>query len=1038
MDKYIVTGMSCAACSARVEKAVSAVPGVTSCSVSLLTNTMGVEGTASPADIVKAVVDAGYGAKPENGQAGDTQSAAAMDADALKDRESPVLRRRLIWSLILLAPLMYMTSGHAFLNWPLPAFFDGNYTAYGIVQMLLALAVMVINKKFFINGFKSTLNGAPNMDALVALGSGASFVWSTVVLFAITRAQADGRLDLVKQYSGDFYFESAAMILALITVGKLLEAKSKGRTTDALKGLMAMAPQKATLVRDGKEVEVGIAEVRTGDIFAVRPGENIPVDGVIVEGVSAINEAALTGESVPVDKKAGDIVSAATVNQTGYLRCRATRVGQDTTLSQIIRMVSDAAATKAPIARGLATPVAIMVGNGLGARHGILFKTSESLELTGRTEIVIMDKTGTITKGEPAVTGILPADGISEKELLESAFAVESLSEHPLARGIVARAKQDGLTALEVSGFSAVPGKGLTAKLGSEEVRGGNRDFVAEQAEIPDDSVKASGECASRGETPLFFEKGGRFLGVIAVADVIKEDSASAISSLKEMGLYTVMLTGDNERTARAIGEKAGVDEVIAGVRPDGKEAVVRYFMKQGRVAMVGDGINDAPALTRADTGIAIGAGTDVAIDAADVVLMKSRLSDVPAAIRLSRATLVNIYQNLFWAFIYNILGIPLAAGVYYPFFGIKLSPVFGAAAMSLSSFCVVTNALRLNFFRLFDSSHQKRKAGKEIRPYSEGSQAGPESQGASCGLSPERETLLVEGMMCGHCEAHVKEALEKVDGVAEALCDHEKGTAEILMNGPVDESALKAAVEGAGYTFKGVAAPASEAASAEETILVSGMMCGHCEAHVKEALEKIDGVREATADHEKGQVVLKLSAPVDESSLKAAVEGAGYTFKGIAEDPAASLQGHAEILVEGMTCGNCEKHVKEALEKVHGVKEAKADHRTGRVSLTFSSLVKEYSLARAVQAAGYTYKGLSDSSSAPSSGQSVLLVDGMMCGNCERHVKEALEKVDGVDEASPDHTTGRVTLKLSAPVFRNDLEKAVKDAGYTLRGIEK
>ena len=1011
MDKYIVTGMSCTACSARVEKAVSAVPGVTSCSVSLLTNTMGVEGTASPADIVKAVVDAGYGVKPENGQAGNTQSAAAMDADALKDRESPVLRRRLIWSLILLAPLMYMTSGHAFLNWPLPAFFDGNYTAYGIVQMLLALAVMVINKKFFVNGFKSTLNGAPNMDALVALGSGASFVWSTVVLLAITRAQADGRLDLVKQYAGDFYFESAAMILALITVGKLLEAKSKGRTTDALKGLMAMAPQKATLIRDGKEVEVGIAEVRTGDIFAVRPGENIPVDGVIVEGVSAINEAALTGESVPVDKKAGDIVSAATVNQTGYLRCRATRVGQDTTLSQIIRMVSDAAATKAPIARiadrvsgvfvptviglailtticwliagqemafalargiavlviscpcalGLATPVAIMVGNGLGAKHGILFKTSESLELTGRTEIVIMDKTGTITKGEPEVTGILPADGISEKELLESAFAVESLSEHPLARGIVGRAKHDGLTALEVSGFAAVPGKGLTAKLGAEEVRGGNREFVAEKTEIPDASVKASGECASRGETPLFFERGGRFLGVIAVADVIKEDSASAISSLKEMGLYTVMLTGDNERTARAIGGKAGVDEVIAGVRPDGKEAVVRYFMKQGRVAMVGDGINDAPALTRADTGIAIGAGTDVAIDAADVVLMKSRLSDVPAAIRLSRATLVNIYQNLFWAFIYNILGIPLAAGVYYPFFGIKLSPVFGAAAMSLSSFCVVTNALRLNFFRLFDSSHQKRKARKEIRPYSEGSQALPESHGASCGLSPEKETLLVEGMMCGHCEAHVKEALEKVDGVAEALCDHEKGTAEILVNGPVDESALKAAVE-----------------------------------------------------------------------------GAGYTFKGVAEDPAASLQGHAEILVGGMMCGNCEKHVKEALEKVHGVKEAKADHRTGRVSLTFSSLVKEYSLARAVQAAGYTYKGLSDSSSAPSPGQSVLLVDGMMCGSCERHVKEALEKVDGIDEASPDHTTGRVALKLSAPVFRRDLEKAVKDAGYTLRGIEK
>ena len=830
------------------------------------------------------------------------------------------------------------------------------------------------------------------MDALVALGSGASFVWSTVVLLAITRAQADGRLDLVKQYAGDFYFESAAMILALITVGKLLEAKSKGRTTDALKGLMAMAPQKATLIRDGKEVEVGIAEVRTGDIFAVRPGENIPVDGVIVDGVSAINEAALTGESVPVDKKAGDIVSAATVNQTGYLRCRATRVGQDTTLSQIIRMVSDAAATKAPIARIADRVSGVFVPTVIG--------------------LAILTTICWLIAGQ------------------EMAFA--------LARGIVARAKHDGLTALEVSGFAAVPGKGLTAKLGAEEVRGGNREFVAEKTEIPDASVKASGECASRGETPLFFERGGRFLGVIAVADVIKEDSASAISSLKEMGLYTVMLTGDNERTARAIGGKAGVDEVIAGVRPDGKEAVVRYFMKQGRVAMVGDGINDAPALTRADTGIAIGAGTDVAIDAADVVLMKSRLSDVPAAIRLSRATLVNIYQNLFWAFIYNILGIPLAAGVYYPFFGIKLSPVFGAAAMSLSSFCVVTNALRLNFFRLFDSSHQKRKARKEIRPYSEGSQALPESHGASCGLSPEKETLLVEGMMCGHCEAHVKEALEKVDGVAEALCDHEKGTAEILVNGPVDESALKAAVEGAGYTFKGIAAPAPESASGEETILVSGMMCGHCEAHVKEALEKIDGVREATADHKKGQVVLKLSAPVAESALKAAVEGAGYTFKGVAEDPAGSLQGHAEILVGGMMCGNCEKHVKEALEKVHGVKEARADHRTGRVSLTFSSLVKEYSLARAVQAAGYTYKGLSDSSSAPSPGQSVLLVDGMMCGSCERHVKEALEKVDGIDEASPDHTTGRVALKLSAPVFRRDLEKAVKDAGYTLRGIEK
>ena len=809
MDKYIVTGMSCAACSARVEKAVSAVPGVTSCSVSLLTNTMGVEGTASPADIVKAVVDAGYGAKPENGQAGNTQSAAAMDADALKDRESPVLRRRLIWSLILLAPLMYMTSGHAFLNWPLPAFFDGNYTAYGIVQMLLALAVMVINKKFFVNGFKSTLNGAPNMDALVALGSGASFVWSTVVLLAITRAQADGRLDLVKQYAGDFYFESAAMILALITVGKLLEAKSKGRTTDELKGLMAMAPQKATLIRDGKEVEVGIAEVRTGDIFAVRPGENIPVDGVIVEGVSAINEAALTGESVPVDKKAGDIVSAATVNQTGYLRCRATRVGQDTTLSQIIRMVSDAAATKAPIARiadrvsgvfvptviglailtticwliagqemafalargiavlviscpcalGLATPVAIMVGNGLGAKHGILFKTSESLELTGRTEIVIMDKTGTITKGEPEVTGILPADGISEKELLESAFAVESLSEHPLARGIVARAKHDGLTALEVSGFAAVPGKGLTAKLGSGEVRGGNREFVAEKTEIPDASVKASGECASRGETPLFFERGGRFLGVIAVADVIKEDSASAISSLKEMGLYTVMLTGDNPTTARAIANQVGIDErhVIAGVRPERKADEIAKLQSQGyTVAMVGDGINDAPALARANVGFAIGTGTDVAIQSADVTLMGGSLMGLVHALDLTHAAMRNIAQNLGFALGYNSIGIAIAAGVLYPFTGTLLNPMIAGAAMAFSSLCVVTNASRL---RLFDPDAEaaKNKTYRVRKPDPSKNNGNQHSRkGTIMGLfsdhKAKKEAENMGAMGAGHC----------------------------------------------------------------------------------------------------------------------------------------------------------------------------------------------------------------------------------------------------------------------------------------------
>ena len=853
MEQYNVTGMSCAACSARVEKAVSKVPGVASCSVSLLTNSMGVEGTASSAEIIKAVQDAGYGASPKRAGAAAASSTSA-DLDALADHETPKLKRRLIASLGFLLVLMYFSMGHMMWGWPLPHWFDGNHVAMGLVQLLLAGIVMVINQKFFINGFKGLIHGSPNMDTLVAMGSMASFVWSTYALFAMTRAQVDGNSELVMHYMMEFYFESAAMILTLITVGKMLEARSKGKTTDALKSLMKLAPKTATLLRDGAEVTVPIEQVQKEDIFVVRPGENIPVDGIVLEGTSAVNESALTGESIPVDKAVGDKVSAATTNQSGYLQCRATRVGEDTTLAQIIRMVSDAAATKAPIARiadrvsgvfvptviglailtticwliagqemafalargiavlviscpcalGLATPVAIMVGNGLGAKHGILFKTSESLELTGRTEIVIMDKTGTITKGEPEVTGILPADGISEKELLECAFAVESLSEHPLARGIVARAKHGGLTALEVSGFAAVPGKGLTAKLGAEEVRGGNREFVAEKTEIPDASVKASGECASRGETPLFFERGGRFLGVIAVADVIKEDSASAISSLKEMGLYTVMLTGDNERTARAIGGKAGVDEVIAGVRPDGKEAVVRYFMKQGRVAMVGDGINDAPALTRADTGIAIGAGTDVAIDAADVVLMNSKLSDVPAAIRLSRAALRNIHENLFWAFIYNIIGIPLAAGVFIPF-GLTLNPMFGAAAMSLSSFCVVSNALRLNLFDVHSTKHDRAAKNAASLPAVSAQPAAVANKESTKEDTAMKKTLKVEGMMCGHCEARVKKALEALPEVDEAVVSHEAGTAIVTLNAEVADDVLKKAVEDQDYPVTGI-----------------------------------------------------------------------------------------------------------------------------------------------------------------------------------------------------------------------------------------
>ncbi len=838
MEQYTVTGMSCAACSARVEKAVSHVSGVTSCSVSLLTNSMGVEGTADPQAVIAAVEAAGYGASLKG--AAQESPDIAQQEDALADHETPVLKRRLIASLGFLIVLMYFSMGHMMWGWRLPAFFDDNHVAMGLVQMLLTIAVMVINQKFFINGFKSLFHGSPNMDTLVALGSTASFGYSTYALFAMTGAQVRGDMTAVMSYMHEFYFESAAMILALITVGKMLEARSKGKTTDALKSLMKLAPQTAVLVRGGQEVTVPIAQVRRGDIFVVRPGENIPVDGVILEGESAVNESALTGESIPVDKTVGDSVSAATSNQSGFLRCEATRVGEDTTLSQIIKMVSDAAATKAPIAKvadkvsgvfvptvitlavlttavwllcgkpigfalargisvlviscpcalGLATPVAIMVGNGLGAKNGILFKTAVSLEETGKTEIVALDKTGTITRGEPRVTDIVPADGLSEHDLLTLAAALEKRSEHPLARAVMHRADEEKLSITEISDFRALPGNGLTATLCGEELLGGSLSFISTKAQIPSDLRMKAESLAEEGKTPLFFAKGGRLAGIIAVADVMKEDSPAAITALRNMGIRVVMLTGDNERTARAIGRQAGVDEVIAGVLPEGKENVIRTLQKKGKVAMVGDGINDAPALTRADIGIAIGAGTDVAIDAADVVLMKSQLSDVPAAIRLSRATLRNIHENLFWAFFYNVIGIPLAAGVWIPLFGWTLNPMFGAAAMSLSSFCVVSNALRLNLFKLHDAGKDKKIKSKKHHQEE----------------NKMEKTMKIEGMMCGHCEAAVKKALEAVDGVASAEVSHTSGTAVVTLSKPVDNAVLKKAVEDKDYTVTDIA----------------------------------------------------------------------------------------------------------------------------------------------------------------------------------------------------------------------------------------
>ena len=844
MIQYIVTGMSCAACSARVEKAVSKVPGVTSCSVSLLTNSMGVEGTATEQEIIKAVKDAGYGASKKGEGAAKAQPAQALAGeDMLKDRETPVLKRRLIASVGFLIVLMYFSMGHMMWGWPVPGFMKDNHVMMGLLQMLLTITVMVINQKFFISGFKGLIHRAPNMDTLVALGSGASFVYSTYALFAMTDAQMHGDMDAVMSYMHDFYFESAAMILALITVGKMLEARSKGKTTDALKGLMKLAPKTAVVIRGEKEVQVSIEQVQKGDCFVVKPGENIPVDGEVIEGNSAVNESALTGESIPIDKAVGDKVSAATVNQSGYLKCRATRVGEDTTLSQIIQMVSDAAATKAPIAKiadrvsgvfvpmvitiavltiivwliagqsigfalsrgiavlviscpcalGLATPVAIMVGNGMGARNGIMFKTAVSLEETGKMQIVALDKTGTITSGEPKVTDIIPAAGVTEDTLLKCAYALENKSEHPLARAILENAKEENAGIEEVTGFQALPGNGLTAILDDLTLYGGNYTFISSKVSVDGDIQKKAEKLAEAGKTPLFFGNEDRLLGVIAVADVIKEDSPQAIKELQNMGIHVVMLTGDNERTAKAIGQQAGVDEVIAGVLPEGKEQVIRKLKEKGKVAMVGDGINDAPALTRADMGIAIGAGTDVAIDAADVVLMKSRLSDVPAAIRMSRATLRNIHENLFWAFFYNIIGIPLAAGVWYPLFGWKLNPMFGAAAMSLSSFCVVSNALRLNLFKMYDASKDKKLKAKKEKKRSKKED------------KTMKKIMHIEGMMCGHCEAAVKKALEALPQVDEAVVSHEAGTAELTLNAEIADDVLKKTVEDKDYTVTSV-----------------------------------------------------------------------------------------------------------------------------------------------------------------------------------------------------------------------------------------
>ena len=925
MEQFVVTGMSCAACQTRVEKAVSKVPGVTSCSVSLLTNSMGVEGTASEEAIIQAVENAGYGASKKGEETAAKQSASqrlAAEEDALKDRETPKLKKRLKYSVIFLVLLMYITMGHNMWNWPLPSFLVHNHLGLALTQMLLALVVMFINRKFFTSGFRSLVEGAPNMDTLVALGSSVSFGWSLAVFYQMTIAVTNGvsNMDLMPMYHNELYFESAAMIPALITVGKMLEAMSKGRTTDALKSLMKLAPKTANVIRNGKEETVGIDEVQTGDIFVVRPGESIPVDGVIEEGTSAVNESALTGESIPADKAEGDTVSAATINQSGFIRCRATRVGEDTTLSQIIRMVSDAAATKAPIAKiadrvsgvfvpaviviamittigwliagqtlafalargisvlviscpcalGLATPVAIMVGNGLGAKNGVLFKTSESLEEAGKVQIVALDKTGTITSGQPEVTDVLPYER-SEEELLLLADSLEQKSEHPLARAIVKEADKRSMKAEEVTGFQALPGNGLTAEWNGSVIHGGSRKFISSLVSIPEELQQKSDALANEGKTPLFFEQDGRLAGIIAVADTIKEDSAAAVKQLQNMGIEVVMLTGDNARTAQAIGRQSGVDRVIAGVLPDGKEAVIRKLQKRGKVAMVGDGINDAPALTAADTGIAIGAGTDVAIDSADIVLMNSKLTDVAAAVRLSRATLRNIHENLFWAFFYNAICIPLAAGL----FSWKMNPMIGAAAMSLSSFTVCMNALRLNLFRMHDASKDRplkhRAAAEEAQP--------EEEKGA---VPLMTETAVIGGMMCEHCENRIQKALGSLDGVVSVKADHTKGTAVMQVTKLVSEAEVKKAVEEQDYQFVRLEENKEENRTMKKVLNVEGMMCEHCEATVKKALESVDGVVSAKADRNAKTAVVELSKDVDDAVLKKAVEDKDYKVTGV------------------------------------------------------------------------------------------------------------------------------------------------------------
>ncbi len=925
MEQFVVTGMSCAACQTRVEKAVSKVPGVTSCSVSLLTNSMGVEGTASEEAIIQAVENAGYGASKKGEEIAAKQSASqrlAAEEDALKDRETPKLKKRLKYSVIFLVLLMYITMGHNMWNWPLPSFLVHNHLGLALTQMLLALVVMFINRKFFTSGFRSLIEGAPNMDTLVALGSSVSFGWSLAVFYQMTIAVTNGvsNMDLMPMYHNELYFESAAMIPALITVGKMLEAMSKGRTTDALKSLMKLAPKTANVIRNGKEETIGIDEVQTGDIFVVRPGESIPVDGVIEEGTSAVNESALTGESIPVDKAEGDTVSAATINQSGFIRCRATRVGEDTTLSQIIRMVSDAAATKAPIAKiadrvsgvfvpaviviamittigwlidgqslafglargisvlviscpcalGLATPVAIMVGNGLGAKNGVLFKTSESLEEAGKVQIVALDKTGTITSGQPEVTDVLPYER-SEEELLLLADSLEQKSEHPLARAIVKEADKRSMKAEEVTGFQALPGNGLTAEWNGSVIHGGSRKFISSLVSIPEELQQKSDALANEGKTPLFFEQDGRLAGIIAVADTIKEDSAAAVKQLQNMGIEVVMLTGDNARTAQAIGRQSGVDRVIAGVLPDGKEAVIRKLQKRGKVAMVGDGINDAPALTAADTGIAIGAGTDVAIDSADIVLMNSKLTDVAAAVRLSRATLRNIHENLFWAFFYNAICIPLAAGL----FSWKMNPMIGAAAMSLSSFTVCMNALRLNLFRMHDASKDRplkhRAAAEEAQP--------EEEKGA---VPLMTETAVIGGMMCEHCENRIQKALGSLDGVVSVKADHTKGTAVMQVTKLVSEAEVKKAVEEQDYQFVRLEENKEENRTMKKVLNVEGMMCEHCEATVKKALESVDGVVSAKADRNAKTAVVELSKDVDDAVLKKAVEDKDYKVTGV------------------------------------------------------------------------------------------------------------------------------------------------------------